>query len=422
MNGAPLPRPLAGIRVLDVSTMIAAPTAAAVLGDFGAQVYKVEQPGTGDHARHMGASKNGANLFWKSIGRNKKSVALDLHALEVQALLLRWLPRFDIMIENFRPGTLERWNLGPERLLEANPKLVLVRMTGFGQDGPYRDRAGFGTLAEAMSGFASLNGYPDRPPVLPPGALADVSSGYLAAAAALAAMHRARETGKGDVIDVAIYESVIPILENAILDYDQLGVVAQRIGNRNHNVAPRGAYRCADGEWVALSASAQSIAMRLLRAVGGDALADDPRYATNAERLRHYDDLDELLSAWFGARNRADAIDELVPLGVAVGPLESVATVLDNPQVVARESFVSVDDPDVGPLRLHNAYPRFMRSERATIQPGVTGVGADTAEVLRDELGLDDGMLSDLAQRGAIGLPREGIPPELLDPPAVVEA
>ena len=415
MNGARLPRPLSGVRVLDVATMIAAPTAAAVLGDFGAQVIKVEQPGIGDHARRMGASKNGVNLFWKSMGRNKRSVALDLHSLDVQALLLRWLPRFDIMIENFRPGTLERWNLGPERLLQANPKLVLVRMTGFGQDGPYRERAGFGTLAEAMSGFASLTGFPDRAPVLPPGALADVMSGYLAAAAALAAMHRARETGKGDIIDFAIYESLLPVIENGIIDYDQLGVTAERIGNRNHNVAPRGAYQCADGEWVALSASTQPIAMRLLRAIGGDALIDDPRYGSNAERLKHYDELDALLSAWFGARNRTDAIEELVPLGVAVGPLETVATVLDNPQVVARESFVTVDDPDLGPMRLHNAYPKFVRSEPAVIRPGTTAVGGDTAAILRDELGVDEGTLSDLAQRGAIGLVGSGVRDEQVD-------
>ena len=221
-------------------------------------------------SRRYGAQKNGIGLYWKALGRNKKSVAFDLHGARAQELLLRWLPSFDIFIENFRPGTLERWNLGPDRLLAAAPHLVILRMTAFGQHGPYRDRAGFGTLAEAMTGIAAVSGYDDRPPLLPSFPLADVMAGQAGAAAVCAAYARRLRTGDGEVIDFAIYEAVMKLVESQLTEFAANGTEHRRLGNRLEDTAPRGAYRCGDGAYVALSGSTQEVAERVLRTIGGD--------------------------------------------------------------------------------------------------------------------------------------------------------
>jgi len=397
-------RPLEGVRVLDASTMIAAPTTAALLADYGADVIKLEHPQNGDHGRRYGAAKNGVGIYWKSLARNKRSVALDLHDEEIVALVLRWLHRFDVFIENFRPGTLERWGLGPDVLLAAAPHLIVLRITAFGQAGPYRDYPGFGTLCEAMSGFPSMNGWDDRPPLLPPLALADMMAGFLGASAVCAALVRARETRQGDVIDLAIYEAMLKLVETNLMEYDQLGVQPRRLGNRTENTAPRGAYLCRDGAWMALSGSAQPIAERILRAVGGEQLVHDPRFATNEDRLEHGDELDALISAWALLRDRDDAVAELRGFGAAAGPLETISSAFRNPQIVARGSMTRVDDPTLGSLHMVDAIPRFERSSRAPIVPGPTEIGAHTRQVLGDELGLDDDALRALAKRGAIRL------------------
>ncbi len=268
--------PLEGIRVLEFATMIAAPTTGALLADYGATVIKVERPGPGDLARKFGAlDAEGVSWYWRSLARGKKLIALDLHDPEIQALMRRWIGTFDVLIENFRPGTLERFDLAPEKLLELNPRLVVLRVTAFGQDGPYRERAGFGTLAEAMTGIASVTGYEDTPPLLPSYPLADVTTGYLGAAAVNAALVRAARTARGEIIDCAIYEAAIKLVEHQIMEFDRAGTVHKRMGNRMEDIAPRGAYRCAGGEWIAISGSAQPIAERILRVVGGEALAND---------------------------------------------------------------------------------------------------------------------------------------------------
>jgi crotonobetainyl-CoA:carnitine CoA-transferase CaiB-like acyl-CoA transferase len=384
--------------------MIAAPTTAALLADYGADVIKLEHPKNGDHGRRYGAVKNGVGIYWKSLSRNKRSVALDLHDEEIVKLLLRWMKRFDVFIENFRPGTLERWGLGPDVLLSAAPHLVILRVTAFGQAGPYRDYPGFGTLCEAMSGFPSMNGWDDRPPLLPPLALADMMAAMLGASAVTAALVRARETREGDVIDLAIYEVMLKLVETNLMEYDQLGVEPRRLGNRTENTAPRGAYRCRDGAWMVLSGSAQPIAERILRTVGGDELVSDPRFATNEDRLEHGEELDALIAAWALQRDRDDAVAELRNFGAAAGPLETIGSAFKNPQILARGSLTQIDDPTLGPLRMVDAIPRFERSERPPIIPGPTHVGGATRDVLRGELGLDDAALRALAQRGAIRL------------------
>jgi crotonobetainyl-CoA:carnitine CoA-transferase CaiB-like acyl-CoA transferase len=397
--------PLAGVRVLDASTMIAAPSTAAILADFGADVVKLERPGDGDHVRRYGPQKNGIGLYWKALGRNKRSVALDLHHAEVQALLLRWLPSFDIFIENFRPGTLEKWNLGPERLLAAAPQLVVLRVTAFGQDGPYRDRAGFGTLAEAMTGIAAVSGYDDRPPLLPAFPLADVMAGQAAAAAVCAAYVRRLRTGDGEVIDFAIYEAVMKLVESQITEYAANGTLHARLGNRLEDTAPRGAYRCADDAYVALSGSTQEVAERVLRTIGGDELVADPRFRSNVERVANGAALDALIEGFCVTRSRDDAIDAFTRAGCAVGPLESIASVFDNPQIVARGSLVTLADPQLGEVTINNAFPRFAHAGAPPLRPGPTAVGADTAAVLTADLGLDERALRDLAQRGIISRP-----------------
>jgi crotonobetainyl-CoA:carnitine CoA-transferase CaiB-like acyl-CoA transferase len=398
--------PLAGVRVLDCSTMIAAPTTAAMLADFGAEVIKLERPGPGDHARRYGAQRDGIGLYWKSLGRNKRSVAFDLHGAEAQALLLRWLPSFDVFIENFRPGTLERWNLGPERLLAIAPHLVILRMTAFGQDGPYRDRAGFGTLAEAMTGIATVSGYDDRPPLLPAFPLADVMAGQAATAAVCAAYAHRLRTGEGEVIDFAIYEAVMKLVESQITEYAANGTLHQRLGNRLEDTAPRGAYRCADGRYVALSGSTQEVAERVLRTIGGDTLATDPRFRTNADRVANGEALDAKIQAFCDTRPRDEVIGTLTEAGCAVGPLESIDSVFENPQIAARGSLVRLPDPDLGEVVINNAFPRFARAGAPPLEPGRTQVGADTADVLGRDLGLGEAELRRLHAAGAIAEPR----------------
>lgn len=396
--------PLAGVRVLDCSTMIAAPTTAAMLADFGAEVIKLERPGAGDTVRRYGAQYKGQGLYWKSLGRNKRSVAIDLHAPEAQALLQRWLPTFDIFIENFRPGTLERWGLGPDRLLGAAPHLVILRITAFGQEGPYRDRAGFGTLAEAMTGIASVSGYDGHPPLLPAFPLADVMSGQSAAAAVCAAYARRLKSGAGEVIDFAIYEAVMKLVELQLTEYAATGTLHRRLGNRMEETAPRGAYLCGDGSYVALSGSTQPVAERVLRTVGGDALVADPRFATNAERVKNGEALDALIGDFCGGRSRDEAIALFNKAGCAVGPLETIDSVFANPQIAARGSLARLDDPELGAITINSAFPRFLRAGAPALRPGPSAVGADTAEVLGRELGLSGEDLERLAKQGVIGL------------------
>jgi crotonobetainyl-CoA:carnitine CoA-transferase CaiB-like acyl-CoA transferase len=396
---------LAGVRVLDCSTMIAAPTTAAMLADFGADVVKVERPGSGDHARRYGAQKNGIGLYWKALGRNKKSVALDLHSAEAQELLLRWLPQFDVFIENFRPGTLERWNLGPDRLLAAAPHVIILRMTAFGQDGPYRDRAGFGTLAEAMTGIAAVSGYDDRPPLLPAFPLADVMAGQASTAAVLAAYARRLRTGDGEVIDFAIYEAVMKLVESQLTEYAANGTLHRRLGNRMEDTAPRGAYRCGDGHDVALSGSTQEVAERVLRTIGGDALVADPRFRTNADRVANGAALDAIIEGFCEMRPREDVIAILAAAGCAVGPLESIDSVFENPQIAARGSLARLHDPDLGEVVINNAFPRFAHAGAPPLEPGRSEVGADTDAVLARDLGLGEADLRRLRASGVIAGP-----------------
>ena len=399
--------PLSGVRVLDIATMIAAPLAASILGDYGADVVKIELPGRGDTGRKMGAQKNGIGLYWRTLGRNKVSVALDLHQKEAQDIIKSWIGQFDILIENFRPGTLERYNLGVEDLRRINPKLVVLQVTAFGQTGPYRERHGFGTLAETMSGVSSvlvknIRGFSNERPALTSFPLGDVTAGIVGVNGILAALYRAQKTGKGEVIDLAIYEALLKFMELEIIshDADNPPVTSQQ---RKPDSAPRGVYECSDGHWIAISASTQPVALRFLKLLGGDELVADPRFLNNELRVEHVDALDELIDQWCARLSADEATRLLSEAGCAVGPVETVASLLENPQIVARQSIVDVADAALGTLHMTNVIPRFQSFAPQLPEPGPVAIGAHTAEVLMRDLQLTQDQITALKARGVIG-------------------
>jgi crotonobetainyl-CoA:carnitine CoA-transferase CaiB-like acyl-CoA transferase len=392
--------PLEGIRVLDVATLFAGPMAAMFLGDFGAEVIKVEHPRRPDPSRGHGAAKDGIGLWWKMLGRNKQTITLDLSVREGQDILLGLARDADVIIENFRPGTLERWDLSYERLREANPGLVLARVTGFGQFGPYARRPGFGTLAEAMSGFAAMTGEPDGPPTLPPFGLADGIAALATAYAVMTALRARDVSGSGQVVDLSIIEPILTVLGGQPTAYDQLGVVPPRTGNRSLNNAPRNTYRCADGSWVAVSTSAQSIAERVMRLVGRPEYLAEPWFATGAGRAEHADELDAAVAAWVGERTRAEVLDAFEKAEAAAAPVYDVADLMADPQLDALEAITTVDDPDLGPLRMQNVLFRLSGTPGAIRWSG-RPPGADTDRIL-GSLGLTADDIAGLRDRGVV--------------------
>jgi crotonobetainyl-CoA:carnitine CoA-transferase CaiB-like acyl-CoA transferase len=390
--------PLSGLRVLDVSTVLAGPLTCQILGDYGAEVIKVEHP-RGDSMRGHGRVKDGIPLWWKMISRNKRCVALYLGDPEGAAVFRRLVATADAVVESFRPGTFERWGLGFDTLKEINPGLVLVRISGFGQTGPYRERAGFGTLAEAMSGFAAITGEPDGPPTLPPFGLADSIAGLTAANAALMALyHRDARDGSGQEIDVSILEPLVTVLGPQPTIYDQLGEIPERTGNRSVNNAPRNTYRTADDKWVAVSTSANSVAERVMRLVGRADLIDEPWFGTGSGRVEHVELLDQIVSEWVGARSRDDVVEAFSEAGAAIAPVYNAAELMADPQMVARDAITQVEDPDLGPVRMQNLLFRMSATPGAIRFTG-RPLGADTDAILGEELGLD---LADLRERGIV--------------------
>ncbi|MFE6827549.1 CaiB/BaiF CoA transferase family protein [Streptomyces sp. NPDC057690] len=392
--------PLHGVRVLDLATLFAGPLAATMLGDFGAEVVKVEHPTQPDPSRGHGPSKDGVGLWWKLLGRNKRTITLDLSRPGGRATLLRLAATADVIIENFRPGTLEKWDLGWDALSAANPRLVLTRVTAFGQFGPYAHRPGFGTLAEAMSGFAAITGEPDASPTLPPFGLADSIAGLATAYAVMTALAARDRTGEGQVVDMAIIEPILTVLGPQPLWYDQLGYVQARTGNRSANNAPRNTYRTADGNWVAVSTSAQSIAERVMRLVGRPDLIDEPWFATGADRAAHADLLDEAVGSWIAARSRTDVLAAFEKAEAAIAPIQDVRDVMADPQYQALDTITAVEDPELGRIRMQNVLFRLSSTPGAIRWTGRPH-GADTEEVLT-ELGLTEAELTSLREAGAV--------------------
>ncbi|MFD9486395.1 CaiB/BaiF CoA transferase family protein [Streptomyces sp. NPDC059991] len=397
----PLPTtPLQGLRVLDLATLFAGPLAATMLGDFGAEVIKVEHPRRPDPSRGHGPAMDGIGLWWKLLGRNKRTITLDLSTPGGRETLLRLAASTDVIIENFRPGTLERWGLGWPELAAANDRLVLARVTGFGQCGPYAHRPGFGTLAEAMSGFAAVTGEPDGPPTLPPFGLADSIAALATAYAVLTALTARTATGRGQVIDMAIIEPILTVLGPQPIWYDQLGYVQPRTGNRSRNNAPRNTYRTADGSWLAVSASAQSVAERVMRLVGRPELIAEPWFATGSGRAEHADELDEAVGGWIGRRTREEAMTAFEKAEAAIAPIYDIREVMTDPQYRALDTLTTVDDPELGPVRMQNVLFRLSETPGAIRWAGRPH-GADTDAVLT-ELGLSAQEITTLRKTGAL--------------------
>jgi crotonobetainyl-CoA:carnitine CoA-transferase CaiB-like acyl-CoA transferase len=392
--------PLEGLRVLDVSTILAGPLCCQILGDFGADVVKIEHPRMGDSMRGHGRQKDGVPLWWKEISRNKRTVGLNLKEPAGAEVFRRLAATADVVVENFRPGTLERWGVGPEELRAINPGLVLVRLTGFGQTGPYSGRPGFGTLAEAMSGFAALTGWPDGPPTLPSFGLADSICGIAASSAALMALRHRDRTGEGQVVDLSILEPIMTAVGPGPTVYQQLGTVDDRHGNRSTNNAPRNTYRTNDGSWVAVSTSAQTIAERVLHLVGHPEVIDEPWFASGRGRVEHVDLLDEYVGGWIAQRTREEVLRVFEEAGAAIAPVYTAKDLVEDPHVRETQMLTEVPDDDLGSVLMHNVMWRM------TTTPGqirFTGrpLGADTDTVL-GELGIDTAELSRLREEGII--------------------
>ncbi|MFH9737809.1 CaiB/BaiF CoA transferase family protein [Streptomyces roseolus] len=392
--------PLQGLRVLDLATLFAGPLAAMMLGDFGADVVKVEHPRKPDPSRGHGPAKDGVGLWWKVLGRNKRTVTLDLSTPGGRDALLRLAAGADVIVENFRPGTLERWGLGWEELSTVNPRLVLARVTGFGQFGPYAHRPGFGTLAEAMSGFAAITGEPDGPPTLPPFGLADSIAALATAYAVMTALAARTTTGHGQVVDMAIIEPMLSVVGPHPLWYDQLGYVQPRTGNRSRNNAPRNTYRTSDGSWVAVSTSAQSIAERVMRLVDRAELIDEPWFADGTGRAAHADVLDEAVGSWIARHTRDEAMAAFEKAEAAIAPVYDVRDVLADPQYQALGTVTEVPDPELGPIRMQNVLFRLSETPGGIRWAGRPH-GADTDEVLT-AAGFAPAEISALRAQGAV--------------------
>ena len=394
-------RPLEGLKVVDAATLFAGPIVASLMADYGASVIKVEHP-RGDALRSLGWQKDGRSLWWLLAARNKRCVTLNLSQPDGKELLLRLIEDADVFVENFRPGTLESWGIGPERLHEVNPGLVIVRTTGFGQDGPYSGLPGFGTLAEAISGFAELNGWPDKPPALPPFALADgvaALTGTFAAMFALWWRERGGE-GRGQVVDLSIYEPLFWLLGPQATVYDQLGVANQRNGNRTAFSAPRNAYRTRDGRWLALSGTSQSIAERVMRIIGREDLVQEPWFADHEGRLAHVEELDELIGAWIGEREAEEVLAAFAEQHAAIAPIYSIEDILADPQYRARETVTSVEDPHLGEVLMQNVIPRLSETPGRIDHTG-PDLGAHNQEVY-GELGIGPERLEELEADGVV--------------------
>jgi crotonobetainyl-CoA:carnitine CoA-transferase CaiB-like acyl-CoA transferase len=394
------PGPLAGLTVLDLATIYAGPFAATLLGDFGAEVTKVEHPG-GDPLRTHGAQKDGVGLWWKQLSRNKRSVTLDLSRPRGQELLLELAASADVLVENFRPGVMERWGLAYARLAAQNSGLIMLRTTGFGQFGPYASRPGFGTLAESMSGFAAMTGWPDGPPTLPPFGLADGIAGLAGAFSVLSALHcRDTNGGRGQVIDLAIIEPILMVLGAQATAYDALGLVPERTGNRSPNNAPRNAYRTRDGHWVAVSTSANTVAARVMRLVGHPNVIEEPWFGNQAERADRAEMLDQMVGGWISEREMETVMREFEAAGAAVAPIYDIAQVVADRQFQALGTFLRLPDEELGSVLVQNVIARLSETPGRVRWPG-RRLGQDN-EVVFGELGHGAEELARLRADGVI--------------------
>ena len=390
--------PLSGLKVVDLSRLVAGNMVSLQLADHGAEVIKIEDPSKGDPLRAW--RTNGHSLHWKVYARNKKSLALDLRKPEAMAILTDLIAQSDILIENFRPGTLEAMGLAPQTLHAANPKLIIVRVSGFGQDGPYRERPGFGTLVEGMSGFAAMNGFSDREPVLPPLALADMVAGLYGAFAVMIARRHVEAGGAGQVIDLPLLDPMISILGPQAAMFQVSGEIPPRTGSRSNTTSPRNVFRTADGKYISISASIQAMAERLLRTIGREDMITDPRFATNTARTANAAECEAPIAAFIAARTRDDVLTLFEKAEITAAPVYDIDQLIADPHVAAREILVELPDQDLGHVAMHAVTPRLQSTPGAIRTPAPT-LGEHTAEILR-RLGHTEATITALAKSGAV--------------------
>ncbi len=378
--------PLAGVKVVDIASFLAAPLCGMHLADFGADVIKVERPGSGDEIRYWGESKDGVGLYFKMVNRGKRSVTADMRTPLGVEIVKRLIKDADILLENYRTGTLERWGLGPDVLMAINPALIIVRITGYGQTGPYRQRPGFGTIAEAYAGYAHVTGFPDRPPLLPAFGLADSTTGLMAAYLASMALHEQRRSGRGQIIDLAIYETLLTLLGPQVVNYDQLGLIQQRSGSRLPFTAPRNTYQTRDGKWVSIGGSAQSIFERICEALEIAEVIKDPRFKDNRERIKNAAALDEVLQKAIINFDQVDLLARLVKFDAAISPVNDIAQIFADPHIQARENIVPIADDELGTLRMQDVVGKFSRTP-GEIRSAGPRLGQHNREILVNMLG-----------------------------------
>lgn len=401
-GGEGLPLPLADLRVLEMGVLLAGPFCGQLLADFGAEVIKVEQPGVGDPMREWGRERSGGkSLWWPVVARNKKSVTVNLRAAEGQDLIRRLAASTDVVIENFRPGTLERWGLSYEELSAINPRLILVRVTGYGQTGPYAGQPGFGSVGEAMGGLRYVVGDPSTPPSRMGISIGDTLAAVFACLGALTALHHRERTGRGQVVDSAIYEAVLAVMESLIPEYAATGYIRERTGAVLPNIAPSNVYPTADGQMVLIAANHDVVFGRLAGAMGRPGLADDPRYATHGARGEHQDELDGLIAEWTATLNAADLHALLVEHQIPTGRIFRAPEMLEDPHFAARQAIVRLLHPELGELPMQNVAPKLSASPGSLRWVGPE-LGQHNQEVLQGLLGLSPADLERYAAAGVV--------------------
>ena len=394
--------PLADLVVIEMGTLIAGPFCGQILGDFGAEVIKLEDPKVGDPMRQWGRSlPKGHSPWWPVIGRNKKSVGLDLRTPEGQEIARTLIAKADVVVENFRPGAMEKWGLSYEALSAENPGLVMARVSGFGQTGPYSQRVGYGLIGEAMGGLRYVTGEPDRPPARAGISIGDSLAAMHAAMGVMMALHARERSGRGQVVDAALYESVLAVMENLVTEYDITGYVRERSGSALPGIAPSNAYPCAGGDLILIGGNGDSIYARLTKAMGRPDLKSDPKFVDHASRGVNQRELDEIIAGWTSERTLPDLLELLGAEGVPASRVYRAPDMLEDPQFAARESIVTTDHPVFGEIRMQNTFPRLSDTPGAVRWPG-PALGAHTEEVLRARAGLTDARIAALRDKGVV--------------------
>ena len=398
-------RPLEGIRILDLSTVIAAPYGATLLGDFGAEVIKIEMPGKGDPLRNLGPYHNGEGLRWPGMSRNKKSLTLDLHQEEGKEILRELARKSDMIIENFRTGTLEKWGIGYEDLKKVNPSLIMIRVTGYGQTGPYSHKAGFGTPATAFSGFTYLHGYPDRAPISPSFSLADYVTGIYVAFAAVTAMYyrdcQESDSNSGQYVDVSLYESMFRMMEFLVTEYDQTGRVKERSPGLSGHSAPAGNFLTKDEQWIILVTSSDKTFERLAKAMNREDMLTDERYHTNSVRLARFDEVNGIVADWVATKTTEELQHLLDDCGVPMSRIYSIKDIFEDPQYEARGNIVEVNHPRLGKVKIPGVVPKFSETP-GSIKQIAPDLGEHTNEILNDLLELDEETIARLKEKNVI--------------------